>query len=81
MHQTPEPKPVQLNSVIRLIRIFGGALMAVGALLFFNVGDTSALLGLEDATISKYAGALFMLVGLTDIILVPLILERKKSRK
>lgn len=66
------------DMAIRLIRLSGLGLIAAGLAVFFNLGNISGIMGLND-DIKKLLGGASMMLGLVDVIVLPRIFGHKKT--
>lgn len=70
---------MQQRQLLRLVRIVGATIIAAGFFVGMDVGGFGTLLGLSDPLTRQIAAAALLMVGASDIIVVPRLLEKRFS--
>ena len=79
-HDLP-PSSRNTEFVVRIIQMSGVVFILAGVVVFFNLGGLSASLGLIENGLSQILGGVLCLVGISDLIVVPRIFEKRLSSR
>ena len=72
---------MQQRQLLRLVRIVGATIIAAGFFVGMDVGGFGTLLGLSDPLTRQMAAAALLMVGASDIIVVPRLLQSSMDKK